>query len=329
MTKATHKADHQSYLAARAARLDAMWERARRLAKRLGDASLDPGERRVNTPYAGSVRILRAFRVWEMPGWRWRSALEASDLGQDYQPRKCSGPTSAKSGSVEKVATLTDRAATGEDLFHAEDGQHEARIDHRCITAAVERAIEFRLRRGLSASEIARELGVSPTTVARRDPHSKQYVPQRKRDDVVDRPIAVEPYPCPTCENMVTVRPCLICAAREARRETVQKGQKLNLDRPDSPQVQKFRDELNRVAARTDGAPLPEEVAERSAAEKQNYQAQMLRVDEVEPVLPSPNVHGEYLFRVVVAATVPVSRREVLEAVARIGIAAQQEACPT
>ena len=53
-------------------------------------------------------------------------ALEAGDLAiEDWEPRRGSRPTAARSGSRAKVEVLAQRAARGETLWHEEDGPED------------------------------------------------------------------------------------------------------------------------------------------------------------------------------------------------------------
>jgi hypothetical protein len=58
-----------------------------------------------------------------LPGWRFRSDLEAEAAGMAdvFEARPGRQPTQARPGSPEKLAVLADRLARGEDLWHAED----------------------------------------------------------------------------------------------------------------------------------------------------------------------------------------------------------------
>jgi len=107
---------------ARAGRIAAMWARFCRLTGRRSTGwRLSDGEKR-------SV-IREAIAADAVPGWRFRSSLEAADLGMDHDFRPAPGPTTeAEPGTLAKVNVLEHRAACGLELFVDGDGDPARRL---------------------------------------------------------------------------------------------------------------------------------------------------------------------------------------------------------
>jgi hypothetical protein len=102
-------------------RIDAMWRRFCRamVEQGLKDASqLD----RVASDGSRCRIMLHRIQQGQPAGWRFRSALEAFDLGMcDYRPSPPPAPTAAAPGSAEKVHVFITRISNGFELFHPAD----------------------------------------------------------------------------------------------------------------------------------------------------------------------------------------------------------------
>lgn len=110
------------FLIDREQRVDAMWARYCRAMMEQGLA--EPGELNQIVAERRCKKIYHSIKKGRPAGWRFRSALEAFDIGvREYKPAPAPVSTEASPGTYGKLNILSSRMSSGHDLWHPKDNR--------------------------------------------------------------------------------------------------------------------------------------------------------------------------------------------------------------